>query len=202
MPAADKEKVVQTDAAGHVAVGILTQHVPQADAGLKTPLEMLSALEDDAGLQADVPFLELFLSVPGIEGIGIDVVCVGNDHIGALRPQSDDHTGPFRIEMVAGLAEDIGHRHPLRVSAVPADVVDFSQLGAETGARHQGPSFAHPHVQPVGQAQYGAGEDDPGLVSGLAEQAGAQHDIALQLLPGSVFLRPCGKAPHQGKRDQ
>ena len=51
-------------------------------------------------------------------------------------------------------------------------------------------------------AQYGAGEDDPGLVSGLAEQAGTQHDIALQLLPGSVFLRPCGKAPHQGKRDQ
>ena len=75
-PAADEHDVMEMDAAAYTVFWVLTQHVPEADAGLKSPLPMPPTLEDNAWLQADIPSFELFLSVPWIIRVGIDVVCI------------------------------------------------------------------------------------------------------------------------------
>lgn len=49
-PAADEHDVMEMDAAAYIVFWVLTQHVPQADAGFKSPLPMLPTLEHDARL--------------------------------------------------------------------------------------------------------------------------------------------------------
>lgn len=44
---------MEMDAAAYVVFWVLTQHVPEADTGFKSPLPMLPALEDNAWLKAD-----------------------------------------------------------------------------------------------------------------------------------------------------
>ena len=97
---------------------------------------MLAALDNDAGLQADVPSLELFLVVSRITGVVINVICVGSGHVGELGPKTDNHLRPFCNEMVTCLAEYIGHGHSIRVSANPTYVIDLSELSSDTRARH------------------------------------------------------------------
>ena len=93
------------DLAGDVVFRVLTEHISQAHTGFESPLEVLAALDNDAGLQADVPSLELFLVVSRITGVVINVICVGSGHVGELGPKTDNNLRPFCNEMVTRLAE-------------------------------------------------------------------------------------------------
>ena len=93
------------DLAGDVVFRVLTEHISQAHTGFESPLEVLAALDNDAGLQADVPSLELFLVVSRITGVVINVICVGSGHVGELGPKTDNHLRPFCNEMVPGITD-------------------------------------------------------------------------------------------------
>ena len=81
---------MQVDGTADTVSGILAQHVPQADTRLDAPLPMLPALEEDPGLQRDVPSQELLLAAPRIARIPVDVIGVGRNHIRDLRTQAED----------------------------------------------------------------------------------------------------------------
>ena len=187
------------DVAGYVVFRVLAQHIAQADAGFDTPLPMLPAPENYGRLEADIPSLELFFAVAGIGRIGVDVIGVGNRHEGELRSQADGSHSPIGYEVIAGLAEEIGHGHPVGVSPYPSDMIDFSQLGAYSGTGHYGPLLSQPDVQSIREAKHGAREDIICPVAGFTEQTCSDHDIALKRLRDGTLLRQGLIAQKQSK---
>ena len=60
----------------HIVLGVLAQHIAEAHACLEAPLPVLPALEDDAGLQAEIEFFDLVLAVEFAIRIVVYVISV------------------------------------------------------------------------------------------------------------------------------
>ena len=195
MEPAGKHQGVEVGGAVDLGIRVLDPHVAEPYDGFKTPLEVLSHPEHDAGLNAEVKIFVFLQPVARMIRIRIDVVRVLIEDIRYVRPEAEDNAEMIGVQMIAQGQEGIGTGQQVGVAADTEHADEAARLRTEAGARHQRPVAAQACVQTVGQAQSGSQHRKMESVlieikdfvipvaSGLEKGAGIESNIVLDTFP-------------------